>query len=437
MIGPLNAAGQQRFVDADARLNIWDGSVRASKTVESLLRFVKFVREAPPGNLLLAGKTERTLKRNVIDPLIDMLGKKRIKYIQGMGQCIILGRRCYVAGASDARAEQKIRGLTLCGAYGDEITTWPESFFSMLMSRLSVPGARFYGTTNPDSPMHWLKVDYLDRINELNKNSDFGGSHLKRFKLTIDDNPYLDPVYVSMIKQEYVGLWYRRYILGEWCVAEGAIYDMLDIDNVHVVRELPHLVRHWVGADYGTSNPTVWFQLSQGEDGRLYAHHSYRWDSKHERKQKTDAELSRDFLSWQAARVKENKLNHERMFYDPSAASFGLQLFRDNVQRLSKADNEVADGIRQVSSLLASGVLVFHGPTMSKTDLEEMVGYAWDDKAQLKGEDKPVKANDHFPDALRYAVRGSWQTARRLLVEWEAKKRRESARKREREEVAA
>src|SRR5690606_4293976 len=137
------------------------------------------------------------------------------------------------------------RGMTLAGAYGDEVTLWPESFFTMLLSRLSVPGAQFFGTTNPDSPGHWLKKRYLDRADELS---------LRRFRFTLADNPALDPAYVEALKREYTGLWYRRYILGEWVAAEGAIYDMFDPDR-HVARELPEILHWWVGVDYGTTNP--------------------------------------------------------------------------------------------------------------------------------------------------------------------------------------
>ena len=136
------------------------------------------------------------------------------------------GRRVF--DTNDERAEQKIRGASFVGAYCDEITLYPESFWIMLLSRLRSPGARLYGTTNPDGPFHWLKVNYLDK----------GLAHLKKWDFTLDDNPYLDPEYVKALKQEYTGLWYKRFIEGLWCIAQGAVYDMWD-ESKHVINELP------------------------------------------------------------------------------------------------------------------------------------------------------------------------------------------------------
>ena len=146
---------------SDARLNIWDGAVRSGKTVSSLLAWLYFVTQAPPGPLLMAGKTVTTLKRNILDTLSDMLGERDFKVRLSAREAVLFGRKVYLAGASDARAEGKLRGMTLAGAYGDELTLWPRSFFQMLLSRLSIEGARFYGTTNPDSSRHWLYTDYL------------------------------------------------------------------------------------------------------------------------------------------------------------------------------------------------------------------------------------------------------------------------------------
>lgn len=140
MIAPL-VGRQRRSVElATARLNLWEGSVRSSKTVSSLLAWLLFTRTGPAGNLCMVGRTERTLKRNVIDPLVDMLGPRRCRYLAGARELWLLGRRVYIAGANDERAADKIRGLTLAGAYVDEVTVIPESFWAMLLSRLSVEG---------------------------------------------------------------------------------------------------------------------------------------------------------------------------------------------------------------------------------------------------------------------------------------------------------
>lgn len=380
--------GKQRtsILDATARLNIWSGSVRSGKTVGSTLAWLDFVRHGPPGALLMVGRTERTLKRNILDPIAELVGPSSYRLVAGSGEAIIFGRRVYLAGANDERSEGKIRGLTLAGAYGDELTLWPESFFTMLLSRLSVAGARFYGTTNPDAPAHWLKARYLDRADRLD---------LQHFRFGLYDNPTLDPAYLAALEAEYTGLWRRRYILGEWCLAEGVVYDQFDPDQ-HVVTELPEAFEQVrLGVDYGTANPTVFLLL--GRSGtRWYVAREYYYDGRSSSRQKTDSDYASDMATFLGG------LHPQSIEVDPSAASFIAQLRRSGIGPIHGADHAVLDGIRTVSRALASGQLLIHA---SCTHLIDELGlYSWDSKAQAKGEDKPLKTNDHAADALRYAA---------------------------------
>lgn len=192
--------------ESNSRLNIWEGSVRSGKTISSIVRWIMFLRQAPKNaNLLMAAKTERSLKRNILDVMTEMLGQKAVDYRFGTGEAKIMGRTVYVAGAVDERSQEKIRGVTLSGAYCDEITLFPESFWIMLLSRLSDPGAKLFGTTNPDSVTHWFKRNYLDRART--GPDDFSGLDIKRFHFTLEDNPTLDPEYVAALKKEYTGVW--------------------------------------------------------------------------------------------------------------------------------------------------------------------------------------------------------------------------------------
>lgn len=371
--------------DSTARLNIAEGAVRSGKTFSSLFAWLRFLAAAPPGELLMIGKTERTLKRNVLDPLIQIAGDRDARLVQGSGEFHLFGRRIYLAGANDERAEGKIRGLTLAGAYGDEVTLWPESFFSMLLSRLSVPGARLIATTNPDSPRHWLVERYLDRAEELG---------IRRWRFLLEDNLTLDPAFVEALKREYTGVWYRRYILGEWCIAEGAIWDTWD-EVVHVVSEIPARRRLYAAVDYGTNNPTVFLLVSEGRDRRWCVEREYSWDGREKQRQKTDSEYADDLVAF---------LGDERpeaIFVDPSAASFAAEC-RKRKLPVAPANNSVLEGIRTVGTLMASGRLMVHeGCSLLR---REIPGYVWDPKAQARGEDAPVKANDHACDALRYAL---------------------------------
>ena len=400
------------WAHATARTNIATGSVRSGKTVAMNQTWLKYAtREAPPGDLLMVGRTLAALERNVINPLINQCSPRVMlrRGMSGAHELWISGRRVYIVGANDERSVGKIQGMTIAGWYGDEISLWPESFYNMMLSRLSVEGGRGFGTTNPDAPGHWLKRNHIDKR---------GTRDMKVWEFTLDDNTHLPPAYVTELKKEYVGLWYRRFILGQWVAAEGAVFDMLD-DHLWV-KDLPPLVRHWIAVDYGTTNPTTWAILSLGVDGRLYVHHSYYFSSADARRQKTDAEYSRDMMDFV---ISHPEYRPDAIWYDPSAASFGLQLWRDFRAtpaiasiRVGLADNDVIDGIRDVASLLGGGKLLFHRPSLQPRTWDEMVGYSWDPKAQARGEDKPLKVDDHFPDALRYAVRGSKRYWRHLLL---------------------
>jgi PBSX family phage terminase large subunit len=422
MIAPLRAKQLQAVRLATARGNLWEGAVRSSKTVSSIMVWLKYIRTGPPGPLLMVGKTERTLKRNVIDPIIDMVGVKRCDYRAGAGEVIIFGRRVYVAGANDERAADKIKGLTLAGAYCDEVTTYPESFFQMLGTRLSVEGAQWFATTNPEGPNHWLKKNYLDRARlhlrmdgTVARTATDNALDLHRFSFNLDDNPFLPAGYVANLKIEYQGLFYRRYILGDWCLAEGVVYDMFD-EARHVVDIVP-TVRRWlaVGVDYGTVNPFAALLLGQGDDNRLYIASEYRHDSKTARRQLTDAQYSTGVQDWLAnyKHAGGQGVQPEWLFIDPSAASFMTQLWSDGVQGVAKANNDVRDGIRSVSVALGSGLVSVHRSCAGL--LSELPSYAWDDKAAAKGEDKPLKINDHSVDALRYGLHSTQHDWRSLI----------------------
>ena len=198
------------------RLNVLEGSVSSGKTWISLVMWAFWVQSMPPtGLFLMCAKSITTLKRNCLLLLQDLVGESNFQFSTTSKEGYLFGRRVILEGANDIRSESKIRGLTLQGAYCDELTQFPQDFFAMLLSRLRLPGAKLIATTNPDTPRHWLKTDYIDRADEL----DF-----LDVKFLIDDNTTLPQDYVDSIKREYVGVYYDRFILGKWVIAEGLIY---------------------------------------------------------------------------------------------------------------------------------------------------------------------------------------------------------------------
>ncbi|MEV0660139.1 PBSX family phage terminase large subunit [Actinomadura luteofluorescens] len=376
------------------QIALWDGAVSSGKTFASLLALLLGVAEAPDtGLIVIVGKTLQTIERNVITPLQDPASFGRamsaqVHHTAGSNTATILGRKVWLVGANDVRAEDRIRGATVALAYVDEATLVPHSFWMMLLSRLRVPGAKLYATTNPDGPAHWMMKDFIRRGLEVG---------LVRFQFRLEDNPTLEPTYVERLRNQYTGLWYRRFILGEWCLAEGACFDMWDPDR-HVVRQLP-AIRRWIalGIDYGTTNPFAALALGLGADNVLYLGHEWRWDSKQQHRQLTDAQYSERLRAW----LKTIGVHPQWTIVDPSAASFVTQLHQDGLTPAA-GDNAVLDGIRTVASLLGRDRLKVHASCTGF--INEIPGYSWDPDKAAKGEDAPIKADDHSLDAARYAV---------------------------------
>lgn len=239
------------------RINIFEGSVRSGKTYISMIMWAFWVAGSPKnGAYLMSGKTLTTLCRNVLEPLSEMFGNN-FTYSAYKKEGRLFGRRVYFEGAANAEAESKIRGMTLTGAYCDELTLFSEDFFVMLLSRLSEKGAKLFATTNPDSPSHWVKRDYLD-----NKAAD-----VLAIKFTLEDNVFLPKKYVESLKSEFRGCFYDRFILGKWAAAEGRVYEGFSDENVITRGELSQrlsenrLITVSLGVDYGGNKSASAFVL--------------------------------------------------------------------------------------------------------------------------------------------------------------------------------
>ncbi|SLG40249.1 Uncharacterized conserved protein [Mycobacteroides abscessus subsp. abscessus] len=403
---------KQRFSikHANGRVNIFEGSIRAGKTFSWLLIMMHKIRHAgPEGAIVIVGKNRDAIFRNVFEPIetIPVFAHfaKHVHYRQGAATARIFGRLVHVIGANDALSENKIRGMTVQLAFCDEVTVLDKSFFKQLLGRMSVPGAQLFGTTNPDNPQHWLKVDYLDRIGVPDENGKIQLTNWRRFHFTIDDNPSLEEEYKDSLRSEYTGLWYRRFILGHWVSAEGAVYDMFD-QNVHVVRweSLPRMAEYVaVGIDYGTTNATAAVLLGLGEDGAMYAIDEWRYQSTSAEARKTDSQLSAGINEWLPTR----HLPHDSepplppVIVDPAAASFRVQLKQDGTHSYP-AENDVLYGIRLTASLFEKRLLKVS--TRCRGLLSEIPGYSWDPKQTEKGKDYPLTVADHSLDAFRYAL---------------------------------
>lgn len=376
--------------EADARINIWQGAVRSGKSFASLWRFLHFCRFGAEGPLMIVGRTTDTINRNIIFPMQSIPGLgPNVRHYAHRREINLFGRTMYLVSANDARAETKIRGATLAGAYVDEMTLIPESFIKMLLSRLSLPGAKLFGTTNPDSPYHWLKTDFIDRVDALD---------LKTWHFKLEDNPSLSAEFMEIIKKEYKGLWYQRFIEGLWVQAEGAVYDFFD-ESIHVIDYPRSQASYYIcGVDYGTTNPCAFVLVGVNKDyyPNYWVESEYYFDSRKAQRQKTDSEYAEDLKRFLEGKVVK------AIYIDPSAASFKLELSKEGFSNLFEAKNDVVDGIRFVAKHLTNGTLKV--TKQCPKLINEFQSYVWDEKAAMKGEDKPKKENDHALDALRYAI---------------------------------
>ena len=375
---------------SDAFLNISDGAVRSGKTHSALRRFAEMCIEGPPGDFAVFGKTERTVKRNVVNPLKQMLPKGTVRYVQGAGELYVFDRLCSVIGANDVGAADKVQGATLAGSYCNELTLYPENMWQTIIDRHSVDGAKILGDCNPDSPYHWLNRDFL----AADKPKDF----LKRWRFKLDDNPVLSEAYKRNLELAHPPgtLWHKRMVLGEWVVAEGAIFPQFNEED-HVVSELPGSPEKIVvGVDYGTSTVTAFVMLGLIR-GDWHVMKEYYYDARATNRQKSNGEYAKDFLDFVGA------VRPQSTEIDPSASGFKVELRQHGVRRLNDADNTVVEGIRDIDKALTAGTLKVH--KSCENLIQEFSLYSWDQKAQERGEDKPVKRSDHALDALRYACR--------------------------------
>lgn len=404
---PFSEMSLYAMANSNKFINIYEGSVRSTKTVSSIIAWIDFLKESPHSEFLMSGKTADTLYRNVIGGttgIENLLGPKRVTYRKssegGAKLLIRFGKEVktvYCIGANDKSSEGNIRGMTIGGWYADEATLHPENFIQTAINRMSLAGARAFWTTNPDSPYHFIKTEYIDKAEEKGYNV---------FHFTLDDNLSLTEEYKTNVKRAYSGLWYKRMIEGLWVMAEGVIYEAFNSDTMTVTdKDLPKMRRYWVGVDYGTSNATVFLLAGLGEDNRLYILDEYVHSGRTSR-QKSPTEYSKDFREF-LDKHKDKRVEH--IFIDPSANSFSVQLWRDGVKGVAQADNSVKEGIEFITNLMTNDLIRVH--KRCENLLKELSSYSWDPKAQLRGEDKPLKKDDHSVDAFRYigySMRRMW-----------------------------
>jgi PBSX family phage terminase large subunit len=375
---------------------ICDGAIRSGKTVAMIDSFFQWSLSTFAGEAFIIGaKSMGALKRNVLKPLFAMLTAKGIpfRYHRSEHYIQIGSNTYYCFGASTEASQDVLQGLTAAGAYIDEVALLPQSFVEQAVARCSIDGAKVWMNCNPENPFHFVKTDFIDRALER---------RFLHLHFTMDDNLSLSERVKERYKRQFKGLWFKRMIDDLWVQAEGAIYDMFTDKHLIKPEDLPKdYDRYYIGVDYGTGNPTVFLLL--GEFNRkLYLIKEYYHDGRNT-SQKAPTQYSKDFREFI-----EKTPYYQAVAIDPSASSFILQLTQDGVRRKRHANNDVRNGIMDVANLLADKRLFVS--TDCKHLIQEFQTYVWDPKAQERGEDTPIKQNDHCLDALRYIVRTFYPT---------------------------
>ena len=293
----------------------------------------------------------------------------------------------YIFGGKDERSQDLIQGITLAGVFLDEVALMPESFVKQATGRCSVDGSRFWFNCNPESPAHWFKTQWIDKADEKN---------LLYLHFTMEDNLSLSERVKERYRRMYSGVFFERFILGLWVVAEGMIYPMYKDALAEPPKDaIPEA--YVLSIDYGTQNAfaaILWERFS----GVWYAVSEYYYSGRDTGIQKTDSQYKEDLDNWLRDVPRVTPL---LTIVDPSAASFIAVLRLDKESyKVRPADNAVVDGIRETATAMQTGIIKI-SPRLTNWQ-READGYVWDDDP---AEDKPVKENDHDMDSTRYFVK--------------------------------
>ena len=371
---------------SDADGIIADGAIRSGKTVCMSLAFIQWSMHSFNGqNFGMCGKTVGSFRRNVLSVLKQMLPARGYTIRDRRTDNLVVISRgstenyYYIFGGKDEGSQDLVQGITLAGILLDEIALMPESFVNQATGRCSVDGSKFWCNCNPAGPEHWFKKQWIDERQKRN---------LLYLHFTMEDNLSLSEQIRARYRAMYTGIFYRRYILGQWCLAEGLVYEF-DPER-HVTHDLPECGEWYISCDYGTLNP-----FSAGlwcvRDGVAVRVAEFYHSGREQQRQLTDEEYYRAIEQLAGDR----DIRH--IVVDPSAASFIACIRSHKRFSVRKAKNDVMYGIRLTAMMLQAGVIKIGSGC--KDAIREFGLYRWDDKGEV---DKPVKENDHAMDDIRY-----------------------------------
>lgn len=371
---------------------ICDGAIRSGKTSLATVAYVDWaMREFDGKDFIFLGNSVGAVRRNVILPYEGLAyARRRYKMDYNASSSVLTvskgkrRNRFYVFGANNVRSYQAIQGMTAAGCFVDEAALLDQMAVDTATGRCSVEGARLFFNTNPSYPSHWFKREWIDRADELNA---------LYLRFTMDDNPSLSDKVKEQYKRRYRGVFYDRYILGLWVVAEGLVYqfDSPDEFTASDKEAAGDGKGEWaISIDYGITNPFAAI-LWRVTPSRAYAVREYYFDSRALGRRRTDRE------HYEAVEQLAEGLPVYDLVVDPSANSFKEEAWRAGRFNVYDADNAVIDGITLTDQMLHDGSIKI-GEACVNT-IREMGLYRWNNKAQ---KDEVIKEDDHAMDAMRY-----------------------------------
>ena len=364
---------------------ICDGAIRSGKTVFMMLSFVDdAMRRYNNQRFGICGKTVDSTVKNIIMPYLSLVYAKEKYNIQWKrtDKTLVVSKgnitnTFEIFGGKDESSFALIQGRTLAGVLIDEVALIPRSFVEQACARCSVDGSKLWFNCNPASPQHWFYTEWVCKPKEHNA---------LRLHFMLEDNPSLSQRIVDRYKSMYTGVFYNRYILGEWCVAEGLVYDFGE-DNI--VDDIPSNGEYYISIDYGTLNPfSAGFWCVLGD--KAIRIKEFYYDGRKKAIQRTDEEYCDNIDDLAKG------YNIRQIIVDPSAASF-ITALRKRGYSVRKANNDVLDGIRRTAVYLKNGNIKIHRSCVDA--ISEFGLYRWDDKATA---DTVIKENDHAMDEIRY-----------------------------------
>lgn len=367
---------------------IADGAIRSGKTLSMSLSYVLWAMSSfNQQNFGMAGKTIGSFRRNVLFWLKLMLASRKYTVVDKRSDNLLIVSKgntvnyFYIFGGKDERSQDLIQGITLAGMFFDEVALMPESFVNQATGRCSVDGSKFWYNCNPDSPRHWFKVNWIDKAEE---------KRLVYLHFTMDDNLSLSERIKARYRGMYVGVFFKRYILGLWCVAEGLVYSMFDEDKHVTDKHMTGAKEYNVSVDYGTVNP-----FSAGLwsfDGKKSIREKEIYYNSRETGVRLDDEA---YYKMMDEMIGDKKVTF--IIVDPSAASFIEVIKKYGKYIVKGADNDVLDGIRVTTTMLNKDMIQIH--ESCENCINEFGLYCWDENS---GEDAVIKENDHAMDDVRY-----------------------------------